>query len=323
MELSNTIIIFSILAISSVLYKGYENKAKLNEMATQTDLLKKYFYNDDSTIKNDKPIIWIHLTHDVNSRWWQNFYSRNTTLLNQPYLYLTISSIINSCADNFNIYIIDDSSFTKLLPDLNIDILSTDDILRSHFRKLFISKILYKYGGVLVPSSFLCLNNLYTLYDEGIRKKGMFVCESVNRSNPYSNSNFTVSNKFMGCVKNNSMMLEYIKMLEYLISTDYTQSMDFRDSINNWCSTKILNNKINIISGKKIGIKTTHNKPILIEHLLGNGQIDMPDFTYGILIPADDILLRNKYMWFSRMSIGQILKSQLTISNYIITPLNI
>ena len=311
MELTKTFIILSILAISSIFYKGYENKQKLAELSNNSDLIQKYFFNEKSKIKTDKPIIWIHLTHEVNPRWWENFYSRNSTYINQSYIYLTISSIINQSGNDFNIYIIDDSSFKSLLPTLKINVLSQADPIRTHFRKLCMSRVLYKYGGMFVPNSFLCLNSLYTIYDEGIRKKGMFICESINTTNPYSTKLFSVNSSFMGCNKDNAIMLDYINMLEYLISTDYTNTMDFRDSINNWCSSRIISNNINIISGKKIGIKTTNNTPMLVEDLLGSSIINIAKFAHGILIPSDTILKRTKYEWFLRMSIGQILKSHL------------
>ena len=50
------------------------------------DVLKR-----DILTKSNKPIIWIHMVRDINARNWLSFYSRNSTKLNQPYLF------INTC----------------------------------------------------------------------------------------------------------------------------------------------------------------------------------------------------------------------------------
>ena len=55
-----------------------------------------------------------------------------------------------------NICLINDNSFYKLLPDWNIDISKMVDPLKSNMRKFAIAEILYKYGGMHVPSSFIC-----------------------------------------------------------------------------------------------------------------------------------------------------------------------
>ena len=66
---------------------------------------------------NNKPKLWIHMDYHINSRKWKNFMSRNSTDLNQPYLYLTIQSIINHNSNDFHICLIDDDAFEKILPN--------------------------------------------------------------------------------------------------------------------------------------------------------------------------------------------------------------
>ena len=89
---------------------------KNNDDIEQYELVKKYLLNDSSLAKSKKPIIWIHMVYDINSRWWPSFSSRNTDCLNQPYLYLTIKSIIDKCGEDFNICLIDDDTFSNIIP---------------------------------------------------------------------------------------------------------------------------------------------------------------------------------------------------------------
>jgi hypothetical protein len=66
-----------------------------------------------------------------------------------------------------------------------------------------------------------------------------------------------------------------------------------------------------------IGIKSTNNKPILIDDLLGEQYLDISKDSYGILIPENEILERTKYKWFAVMSSEQILNTDMIITKYI------
>ena len=74
----------------------FANKLKQNfESNDEYELIRKYLLNDSPLYGYNRPKLWIHTKYEINSRKWKNFYSRNTTDLNQPYLHLTIKTIIN------------------------------------------------------------------------------------------------------------------------------------------------------------------------------------------------------------------------------------
>ena len=111
------IILLALLLIIGYMYSKYNNKISKDVEKEEYDLIHKFLANDDNKMDRSKPFMWVHVEYDVNERWWKNFGSRNTTNLNQPYLYLTIRSIIEKCGDSFNICIIDDKVFNKILRD--------------------------------------------------------------------------------------------------------------------------------------------------------------------------------------------------------------
>ena len=47
-------------------------------------LVRKYLLNESDSMTG-KEILWIHTKHDINSRNWSSFGSRNSRKLNQPY----------------------------------------------------------------------------------------------------------------------------------------------------------------------------------------------------------------------------------------------
>ena len=161
MKISAQYIIFFIIFISlSVIYEKLKLDENKHNSTYYYNMVDKYLVNNNLGM-NTKPMLWIHLhnadtiTPEVNSRSWISFYSRDTKNFNQPYQYLTIKSIINKCSHDFNIAIIDDRSFNKIIPDWNIDFSKIANPIKTHLRLLAMSIVLNTYGGILVPSSFI------------------------------------------------------------------------------------------------------------------------------------------------------------------------
>uniref|UniRef100_A0A6C0HZN3 Uncharacterized protein n=1 Tax=viral metagenome TaxID=1070528 RepID=A0A6C0HZN3_9ZZZZ len=287
------------------------------------EMIKKYLLNDSPLYGYNKPKIWIHTKYDINARKWRDFYSRNTTDLNQPYIHLTIKSIINHCSDNFHICLIDDESFSKLIPTWDIDMNITPEPMRSQYRQLGLAQLLYYYGGMVVPNSFLCTRNLKELYDQGTLGSKPFVCEAINRSSNINNKKdgsnllFIPSTYFMGSKKNNIVILEYVEYLkERSLRGYYTNEYEFLGdtSIGSWGSVN--KGKMNLVGGEFIGIKTNKGKQVLLEDLMEDNYLDLNPNMYGIYIPQDEILSRPKFQWFAVLDSAQILETKTFIAKH-------
>lgn len=316
--ISKYLLIFLLLTLLGYLYDKYKQKLERNDKIDHDDIVRKYLLNDKA-LTSSKPIIWIHIEHEVNSRDWLSFGSRNSTRVNQPYKYITIQSIINKAGGNFNVCLIDDESFSKLMPEWNIDLNNLADPVKSHMRNLALCNLLYKYGGMLVPSSYIALESLNGLYDTGLENNDLFVLEGLNHSITTTYFDTYPTHLFIGCSRNSKNMLELKNYLEILNSRDYTNEQSFLGEINNKCNQMIQENKIKILDGRYIGIKDIYNKPIQIEDLMSDSYIQFSENLQGILIPDKSILSRTKYQWFARMSPEQIYNSNLIISKYLLS----
>lgn len=307
-----------LLAGAGFLYNRYKKQNEDDEDIKQYELVKKYLLNDSSLAKTKKPIIWIHMTYEVNARWWPSFNSRNSDCLNQPYIFLILKSIIDKCGDNFNICLIDDDTFANILPGWAVDLNLVPNPIKSKLRELALAKVLYNYGGFVVPNSFLCFQNLIDTYTTYTSNNKMFVGEMVDRNSTSQQVNFFPNTKFMGCEKENSTMKDYIAYLETMNSTDYTDESNFLGAYGRWCNEKIINWEMNLLTADKLGMKDTLGKPVSIERLMGNTYIDLPGEVKGLYIPADEILKRSAFQWFARLSAKQALASDTIIGKYLV-----
>jgi hypothetical protein len=307
-----------ITIVLSLIYNKYKNKEDEDEHMKNYKIVRKYLLNDSSLAQSKKPIIWIHMTYEVNARWWPSFNSRTTDKLNQPYQYLTLKSIIDKCGDDFNVCLIDDDTFQNILPGWTVDLSLVADPIKSKIRQLALAKVLYHYGGFLMPSSFLCFQNLEPLYTSLTQGGKMFVGEMVARSGVAEKITFFPDTKFMGCLSNCPMMSDYINYLEIIISTDFTSESDFAGTYGRWCFEKISRGEMNFIPAEYLGVKDTNGKQVTLEMLMSNNFLNLSGKVHGLYIPADEILKRTNYQWFARLSAKQALSSDTTIGKYLL-----
>jgi hypothetical protein len=303
----------------------FANKYKQNfEPNDEYELIKKFLLNDSPLYGYNRPKIWIHTKNEVNSRKWKDFYSRNTTDLNQPYIHLTIKTIIDHCGKDFNICLIDDESFSKLIPSWDIDLSQIAEPHKTHYRELGILQLIYFYGGMSVPNSFICTKNLKTFYENGNSWNKPFVCENINRNTNLlkhsSNKNFAPNLYFIGSSKNDPVILELIEYLKKRNSSGhYSNENEFTGDTSYWCETAIKQDKMNLHGGELVGVKNSQGKSILLENLMEEAFIQFHPNSYGIYIPADEILRRPKYQWFAVLPSEEVLQTNAIISKHLLS----
>ena len=195
-------IIFSALLVSSViiLYFNYSHVEKTDDV--EFNLIQQYLVNNSKIARSDKPVLWIHNDYKLNDRNWKSFGSRNTNELNKPIVYLTIDSMIKKCDKSFNICLIDDNSFNNLIPGWNIDLETIPEPNRKNYRQLGFLHLLYVYGGIHVPSSMLCFNNLIDIFTDNVSNDNFFVTESLPTSVLSNQTQIFPTLKIIGSMKN-------------------------------------------------------------------------------------------------------------------------
>lgn len=317
------ILMILLLLIIGYAYSMYSGKLNSDTEKEERDLIQKFLANDVNKMDRKKPFLWIPVEYDVNERQWLNFGSRNTTNLNQPYLYLTIRSIIDKCGDSFNICIIDDNVFNKLIPNWTIHVSRLTEPLRCHMRELAMAQLLNKYGGMRLPPSFVCFEDLITLYELGVNREtasggGVFVAEMVSKSIISSTITFAPCSKIMGCRKDSEVMGKYIEYLEVLVSKDYTDDMDFEGKISKWFFNNVSNGAVNIIKPELFGAKKSDDSPVVIENLMSDTNMELSKESFGLYIPSAELIKRRHYGWFVRMSPAQVLQSNTQIAKYLL-----
>jgi hypothetical protein len=304
--------LIAIGAIGVVSYFGDKIKQGLSSNDAENELIRKYLLNESPLYGMNRPKLWIHSTYEKNARQWKDFYSRNTTDLNQPYIHLTIKSIINHCGADFNICLIDDETFSKLIPTWEVNMATLSEPHKSTYREVGMLQLLYLYGGIIVPNSFICMQNLAPLLAEQ-----PFVAEMVNRTCNASNQNFMPSTKFMGAKKGCPVIQKMLAENKADVNRHFTTEDKFLGNTQQWLYNEVNAGSMQLVNGKRIGTKTSRGKQILLEDLMGEDYLDLDKDAYGIYIPAEEVLARPKYQWLAYLSSEEVLKTNAVIIKYL------
>ena len=314
---SSTYILYTFLTIiimfAYIQFTSYDNDNENSNDNKKSNInvnyrkICKYLITNSSVLHQSKPMLWIHIIYEKNSRKWENFGSRSSSDLNQSYQYLTIKSILDKCGNTFNICVIDDDTFTTIIPGWTTDLNYVSEPIKGKIRQLALAKLLYYYGGIIVPSSFLCKRDLYHTYKEYVKNDTVFVCERNTRSINSSVDRLSPNPLFMGCTKDNSKMFEFIRFLESYISSDFTAEGICLDKISSWWVNPVKMGEANMIPAGYLGMVDSANNIITLDTLMNDSFINFSDEALGVYIPSDEILSRTAYQWFAALSAKEVL----------------
>lgn len=320
---------YYLLSIGVIFTASYfANKLKQPfETNDEYEMIRNYVLNDSPLYGYNRPKLWIHSQYQVNSRKWKSFGSRNSTDLNQPYLHLVIQSIINHCGDDFHICLIDDESFSKLIPSWDVDITNMAEPHKQLFRELAMMKILYHYGGMIVPNSLLCMKNLKPLYDQQTANNTVFACETVNKSVDLIKHTkqplFSASTYVMGSPKNHESLTEIIAYMENRNAhSHFTDEYQFKNDVATYLTHMSEHGKLAVLDGAIIGVKSANGKPIILDQLMEQQPLDLIPNAIGLYIPSNELLVRTKYQWFVALSEEDVLESDCALTKLMLETLS-
>ncbi len=321
MQFTKLIIIFIVFMGLSTLYKRLKLDSDTKTNSYYHSMIEKYLLNKDNLGSVTKPILWIYLQNntpilpEVNSRFWINFGSRLTSNFNQPYQKLTIQSIIDKCGKDFNVCLIDNSAFKYLLPNWNVNLDKVALPIRNHLQLIALTALLNAYGGIVVPSSFICFKSLKDIYNKALESGKLIVGQFQNLTcNEKLNRDVIASPLLMASTPNNSTIQNFNNYLSELNSKDLTNEQDFLGKVNLWLET----NDTLSICGRTIGTLKKDGSLIHVQELLGSTYFELAEFAYGLYIPWDQLINRVSLGWFVRLSPEQVLESNTMIAKYLL-----
>ena len=264
--------------------------------------------SQDILPKNNKKkqVIWIFDIYEVSSSHWQSFYSRKTR---QP-----MSSIVSLCIDtirdhssNHFIRVFNQNHIKKLLPEYEKYIKNCNSFyLAYNFIKF---AMLYKYGGIWIPSDTIMLKELR---DTDFINDNKIITFGINNTNLVNSRGF--SDTILACREKNT---DIKKIVNYLIKevATFQNNIYFTKGVNMFFN-KVIKNSTNHYHSDQMLAKKNNNKYINTDDLFSTNLLVIDDICKKSLVHINLFHINNlpQHNYLSRMSKKQILDSKLFLS---------
>ena len=293
-----------LLGIAIVLYQRYEsNQLRPHSASDIHRWLQQHLLSSttDDLDRSSKPILWIHVPQERNARHWLSYGSQTSTRLNQPYLELTLRSLLTHCDETFTICLIDDQAFAKLLPTWPRE----QQVHDERTRTWGLMQLLYRYGGLVCPLAFVCFRDLTPLVSDT-----QFTCIDVpSDAAPEYHVQFL---RMCSAPKH----CPVTKNVCHLLHTSMQES-DASHHVEKWMRHQP-RHQLRWIPPEEVGLRDTYHETLPVEVWVSQQYVHLSPHAYGLWIPAASLLHRTAFSWFVRMSPAQVMESNTVLGNYLL-----
>jgi hypothetical protein len=280
------------------------------------------FQDKDNMKRGSKlPVIWIYLNNsDVNSRSWYDFMGRSSRVINLPFLNLCYETIVEHTKKYYRVEVISG------LPDL-AGRLGGWEALPEPLRnpEAFVKEpelnwiraaVLAKFGGLWVSPSTLWIRDFKPLPKDKVVFFGMNVGETYATKTSAPALDIIWSPK-----PEHPVWVEWEESVRNRLNSRIGGAEFRHDELADFENTlKKYPEEMEVVRLPEISRKGPNRRRIELEDLITttgstHASFDIPADAVYLPIPLDELLQREKFSWFLRMSEDQILSSDMVISH--------
>ena len=288
-----------------------------------TKYIKEDPFQDKKLLKKgmDQPVVWIYLNNsDVNSRSWFDFMGRSSKVINLPFLNLCYESVVRHTKKGYRVEVIAGLADLAVrlggwdqLPE---PLQNPDTFVKEPEMNWIRAAVLAKFGGLWVSPSTIWLRDLPALPKEKV------VFFGTNTEDTYSTNNSVPALDVIWSPKPaHPVWLAWAATVADRLNFR-TGGSEFRhDERRDFAETlKNFPGDIQVLRLPEIARKGAPRKRIQLEDLLENSgatetAFKIPKEGIYVPIPLAELLQRESFGWFLRMSEDQILGSDMVISH--------
>jgi len=280
------------------------------------------FQDKDNLKRGSKlPVAWIYLnSSDVNSRSWYDFMDRSSRVMNLPFLNLCYETIVKYTKAHYRVEVISG------LPDLAgrlggwealpEPLRNPDAFINGAELSWIRAAVLAKFGGLWVSPSTVWIRELKPLPKDKVVFFGMNVDETYATKTSPPALDVIWSPK-----PEHPVWVEWEKVVRERLNFRVGGSEFRQDAQADFERTaKQFPEEIQVIRLPEISRKGANRRRIELEDLITtsgstHASFNIPEDAMYLPIPLEELLQREKFGWFLRMSEDQILESDMVISH--------
>jgi hypothetical protein len=289
------------------------------------DIIKKNPFLDKHLLQKgmDKPVIWLYYDmSDVNARSWSDFGARSSRALNIPFLNLCYESIVKKNKDKYRIEVIGGlagvaellGGWDQLPPGLRDSIAPVNEAEINYIR----AAILSRYGGLWLEPSTVCLKSFGELPED----KTVFFGTDLDETYAGSAGTNVPGFRAIWTPKPNHPMFKQWMDICYERVAHKRGGEQIRGDAK-WDFVRLTTEHVStgiVVDPAAEGLRKKNGKRIQLEDLLasnteGKLPFDLCDYTVYVPFPWRELMDREAFGWFLRMSEAQIMESDLAVKH--------
>ncbi len=265
-------------------------------------------------LESAKPNLWIHLSTQSTLPFpGMSLLPGMQTSTNRidkvpAFEQLCAYSVLFHNSREFNVVLITDDDFSLLLPGWNVNLDAVSEDGRKAVRDVALLRVLYYYGGLLVPSTFAATApfSMPTALPKDHVMAFATPTTGTNRSeeDEVHKPLFGPCPRFMLSAPNNPTVRQLIDALSVKTGT-HAQVSSFEDRASMAMRQMMQEGKVRMLSGELIGTKDAEGQPVNVAEAV-DGFSRAPQ-SIGVLVPRRVYRVR-KYGWLMRESPANILE---------------
>lgn len=280
-------------------------------------------FQDKNNLKRGSklPVLWIFLNNsDVNSRSWYDFMGRSSRVINIPFLNLCYETIVMHNKTHFRVEVISGLSDLagrlggwEALPE---PMRNPDTFVREPEMNWIRAAVLARWGGLWVAPSTIWLGGLKPLPNDKAVFFGMNTEETyaTTTSVPALDVAWSPKPEHPVWVAWEKTVLERLNFRTGGSEFRHDERTDFADALKNFPE------QIQVVRLPEISRKGANRRRIELEDLISStgsahSTFNIPKDAAYLPIPLTELLQREKFGWFLRMSEDQIMESDMVISH--------
>jgi hypothetical protein len=267
----------------------------------------------------EKPVIWLYYDNsDVNSRYWSDFGSRSSRVLNVPFLNLCYESIVKQNHKDYRIEVISGlSGLAELLGGIHHlpsglqNLISPINNAEMNWIR---ATVLQKFGGLWLSPYTVCIKPFGKLPDDKVVFFGTDLDETYSGSKGTTIPGFTA----LWSPKSKHPMFNEWSSVSFDRIEHKKGGQQIRGD-EKWDFVRFSTEYPNVIINPHAeGMRKKNGKRVQLEDLLAAGidgvlPFDVNPNTIYIPFPWNELRDRELFGWFLRMSEKQIMESDIAV----------
>ena len=216
--------------------------------------------------------------------------------LSEAYVGMCVDSVRAAAKDKHQVVIAHDGTFASLIPGWKVELATVPEPTRTQARTLASWKLLYYYGGVVVPASTVFAGSVDDLV---ARAPGLFAVER-----PRGGAHARV----LGAEREHPAVRDMVREMELNIARGAPGEDKFDGVTEHIVSAAVAAHGGTLLDGEVAGLRDVHGEPVTVDALFDG--VAFADGRVCVVIPADQVRSRKSMAWFAQASPRQVASSR-------------